>query len=189
MKEEEIEKRLSALERAISVRPAAGSGYDSHRFADYNKDLVIGGVKIPGERGLESHSDGDVLCHAVIDALLGACSLGDIGTWFPDTDERYKGADSTALLRRTAEMIAEKGAEISSIDATIIAERPKMAPYRDSMRKNVAECCGIGADMVSIKAKTNERMGFTGRGEGIAVIAAAALLIPKGGKGEVELDS
>lgn len=151
-----------------------GTGFDTHRLVE-NRDLIIGGVKIPYEKGLLGHSDADVLIHAVIDALFGAAALGDIGKHFPDTDEKYKGADSMLLLEEAERLIYEEGYEIGNIDATIIVQKPKMAPYIQGMCQNIANAVKTDASRISIKAKTNEQMGFTGRGEGIEARAVALL--------------
>ena len=151
-----------------------GTGFDTHRLCE-NRDLIIGGVNIPYEKGLLGHSDADVLVHAVIDALFGAAALGDIGKHFPDTDEKYKGVSSILLLKEAAQLVRRAGYEIGNIDTTIIVQKPKMAPYTDCMRRNIAEALGIDALAVSVKAKTNENMGFTGRGEGIEARATALL--------------
>lgn len=150
-----------------------GFGYDSHRFAD-GRRLVIGGVEIPHEKGLLGHSDADVLCHAITDAVLGALGAGDIGACFPDTDPQWKDAVSTGLLRRVLEMAAMEGYAVSWVDSTIIAETPKLAPYIDRMRKELSHT-GIASGAINIKAKTNEGMGFIGRGEGIASFAVCVL--------------
>jgi 2-C-methyl-D-erythritol 2,4-cyclodiphosphate synthase len=152
-----------------------GQGYDVHALVSGRK-LIIGGVDIPYERGLAGHSDADVLLHAVCDALLGAAARGDIGTHFPDTDARYRGADSRVLLRAVKKVIWEDGWSIANVDTTIIAQAPRMAPYVDAMRANIAHDLGLPLDAVSVKAKTTERLGFTGRGEGIAAEAIALLL-------------
>ncbi len=144
-----------------------GHGYDVHAFAD-NRKCIIGGVEIPYEKGLLGHSDADVLLHAISDSLLGAAALGDIGKHFPDTDPSFKGADSSVLLRTVVELINSKGFKINNIDATIIAQAPKMAPYIETMRSNIAFSLGIPIDCVNVKATTEEKMGFTGRKEGIA---------------------
>lgn len=144
-----------------------GHGYDVHRFAE-NRKLVLGGVEIPYEKGLLGHSDADVLVHAVMDSLLGAAALGDIGTHFPDTDERYRGADSMRLLTAVCMLIAENGYAISNIDATIIAQAPKLKEYIPKMRNKIADVLEIDVDCVSIKATTEEKLGFTGRLEGIS---------------------
>lgn len=151
-----------------------GTGFDTHKLTE-GRPLIIGGVNIPYEKGLFGHSDADVLIHAVIDALFGAAALGDIGKHFPDTDEKYKGADSMLLLKETAREVREAGYEIGNIDVTLIAQAPKMAPHIDSMRENLAKAMGVLVDAVSIKAKTNEHMGFTGRGEGIEARAVALI--------------
>ena len=151
-----------------------GTGYDVHRLGP-DRDMIIGGVRIDYELGLYGHSDADVLCHAISDALLGAAALGDIGLHFPDTDEKYKDADSVKLLSVCGEKVAEKLYIIENIDATIIAQRPKMRPYIDEMRKNVANALGLDIDRVNIKATTEEGLGFTGKGEGIAAQAVALL--------------
>lgn len=152
-----------------------GQGYDVHALVSGRK-LIIGGVDIPYERGLAGHSDADVLLHAVCDALLGAAALGDIGTHFPDTDARYRGADSRVLLRAVKKLIWEDSWSIANIDTTIIAQAPRMAPYVAAMRANIAHDLGLPLNAVSVKAKTTERLGFTGRGEGIAAEAIALLL-------------
>jgi 2-C-methyl-D-erythritol 2,4-cyclodiphosphate synthase len=152
-----------------------GQGYDVHALVSGRK-LIIGGVDIPYERGLAGHSDADVLLHAVCDALLGAAARGDIGTHFPDTDARYRGADSRVLLRAVKKLIWEDGWSIANIDTTIIAQAPRMAPYVAAMRANIAHDLGLPLNAVSVKAKTTERLGFAGRGEGIAAEAIALLL-------------
>ena len=149
-----------------------GQGYDSHRFAE-GRPLILGGVEIAHDRGLAGHSDADVLTHAITDALLGAAGLGDIGHHFPDTDERWRGADSIALLREVVRLVAEAGLEPVNVDATVIAERPKLGPHRDAMRARLADALGLDAARVGVKATTNERMGFVGREEGIAALAVA----------------
>ena len=151
-----------------------GQGFDVHALVAGRK-LIIGGVDIPYEKGLDGHSDADVLLHAICDALLGAAGLGDIGRHFPDTDPRYKGADSRVLLRAVAEKIAAAHYAVANIDATIIAQAPKMAPHAERMAANIAADLGIARGAVNIKAKTTERLGFTGRGEGIAAEAVALL--------------
>jgi 2-C-methyl-D-erythritol 2,4-cyclodiphosphate synthase len=147
-----------------------GSGYDVHAFEEGRK-LILGGVHIPYHKGLLGHSDADVLAHAVMDALLGALALGDIGTHFPDTDEAYRGADSLALLRRVSALLAGRGASVVNIDATVMAQAPKLAEYIREMRQNIAEAAAVETDRVSIKATTTEKLGFVGRGEGIAAMA------------------
>jgi 2-C-methyl-D-erythritol 2,4-cyclodiphosphate synthase len=144
-----------------------GHGYDVHKLVEGRK-LIIGGVEIPFEKGLLGHSDADVLVHAVMDALLGAAALGDIGRHFPDTDEKYRGADSLVLLKHVMDILNEKGYEVENIDATIIAQKPKMSPYIPSMAGNIAKVLKKDIDCVNIKATTEEHLGFTGRGEGIS---------------------
>ena len=144
-----------------------GLGYDVHRL-EFGRDLIIGGVKIDYEKGLLGHSDADVLTHAIMDALLGAACLGDIGLHFPDTAGEFKDISSIVLLERVRELIKEAGYEIGNIDATIIAQAPKMRPYIDDMRKNIADALKIDINQVNIKATTEEHLGFTGRGEGIS---------------------
>ena len=153
-----------------------GHGYDVHRFAEH-RDLILGGVKIDYRLGLLGHSDADVLLHAISDALLGALALGDIGKHFPDTDPAYENADSLMLLRRCFSLIEEKGYKISNIDATVIAQKPKLAPYIDAMRENIARACDTPVDNVSVKATTEEGLGFTGAMEGIS--AHAVVLIQR----------
>ena len=147
-----------------------GQGYDVHKLVNGRK-LIIGGVDIPHTLGLLGHSDADVLLHAVMDALLGAAALGDIGKHFPDTDEKYKGADSMELLRHVGKIIKESGYKIVNIDSTVIAQAPKLAPHIETMRKNIANGLGIEVDAVNVKATTEEKLGFTGAREGIAAQA------------------
>ncbi|MCR5251109.1 MAG: 2-C-methyl-D-erythritol 2,4-cyclodiphosphate synthase [Lachnospiraceae bacterium] len=151
-----------------------GNGYDVHRLGE-GRDLIIGGVKIPYEMGLIGHSDADVLTHAIMDALLGAAALGDIGKHFPDTDDAYKGADSLVLLAKVRDLLSEKGYFVENIDATIIAQAPKMRPYIDEMNRRIAEVLELDPDQINIKATTEEHLGFTGRGEGIAAQAVCLL--------------
>ncbi len=151
-----------------------GQGYDVHRLVE-GRDLVLGGVKVPYEKGLLGHSDADVLIHAIMDALLGAAALGDIGKHFPDTDEAYKGISSMKLLTRVGEILAENGYLVENIDSTIIAQRPKLLPYRPQMAENIAKALGIEVNQVSVKATTEEGLGFTGTGEGIAAQAVCLL--------------
>ena len=151
-----------------------GTGFDVHALVE-KRDLIIGGVTIPYEKGLDGHSDADVLLHAISDALLGALALGDIGKHFPDTDSEYKNADSRELLRRVMHLIDERGFEVANLDSTIIAQAPKMAPYVDEMRQNIADDLNIKLGRVSVKATTTEKLGFTGRGEGIASQATVLL--------------
>ena len=144
-----------------------GMGYDVHRLVE-DRDLIIGGVKIDYEKGLLGHSDADVLLHAISDALLGAAALGDIGKHFPDTDEKYKGISSLILLKHVGDLLEEEGFIINNIDATIIAQAPKMRPHIDAMRKNIADTLGLDISQVNVKATTEEGLGFTGSGEGIS---------------------
>ena len=150
----------------------AGIGYDSHRFAD-DRPLILGGIVIPHDRGLAGHSDADAVAHAVTDALLGAAGLGDIGSHFPPTDARWKDADSMDLLRRAVAVLREHGFAPSNVDVTLVCEAPRIGPHVPAMRARLAEALGTGADAVSIKGKTNEGMGWIGRGEGIAAMAVA----------------
>ena len=153
----------------------AGVGYDSHRF-EAGRRLVLGGVEVPdADRGLAGHSDADALTHAVIDALLGAAGLGDIGQHFPDTDERWRDADSLDLLSEVAMFLEEHGYAVAHIDATVVCEEPKLGPYRDDMRRSLASHAGVSARAVNVKFTTNEGMGWLGRGEGIACIAVASV--------------
>lgn len=151
-----------------------GHGYDVHKLV-CDRKLIIGGVEIPFEKGLLGHSDADVLLHAVCDALLGAAALGDIGKHFPDTDKRYLNIDSQLLLKHTVSLICECGYVISNIDCTVIAQRPKLKEYIEKMRYNIACCCGIDQDCVNIKATTEEGLGFTGDGSGIAAHAVCLI--------------
>mgnify|MGYP000303831415 CR=1 FL=1 len=151
-----------------------GQGYDVHRLVEGRK-LIIGGVDIPYEKGLLGHSDADVLLHAVMDALLGAAALGDIGQHFPDSDERYKGISSIALLKEVGKILQENGYMIENIDSTVIAQRPKLLPYRPQMAENIAAALGIEKEQVSVKATTEEGLGFTGSGEGISSQAVCML--------------
>jgi 2-C-methyl-D-erythritol 2,4-cyclodiphosphate synthase len=157
------------------VTPRAGIGFDSHRL-EAGRRLVLGGVEIEGApAGLAGHSDADVLTHAVIDALLGAAGLGDIGQHFPDTDERWRDADSLGLLRAVVEQLGEAGYKPANIDATLACEQPKLAPFRDDMRTRLADAVGLDPSAVNVKFTTGERMGFVGRGEGIAALAIATV--------------
>lgn len=151
-----------------------GNGFDVHRFAE-GRDLILCGVKINAEKGLLGHSDADVALHALADALLGAAALRDIGYHFPDSDPAYKGADSRRLLRRVVELLAGKGYGVGNVDVTIICQAPKLAPHIEQMRRNIADDLAINIDCVSVKATTTERLGFTGRGEGIAAQASALI--------------
>lgn len=152
-----------------------GIGFDVHALVPGRK-LILGGVEIPFERGLLGHSDADVLLHAICDALLGAAALGDIGRHFPDTEARWKGVDSRLLLREVRDLIAGRGFVVGNLDATIIAQAPRLAPYLAQMRTHIAADLGVSEDVVNVKATTTERLGFTGRGEGIAAEAATLLL-------------
>jgi len=152
-----------------------GQGFDTHALVG-GRELVIGGVRIPYEKGLAGHSDADVLIHAVCDALLGAAGLGDIGAHFPDTDARYKGIDSRKLLREVAQLLRQRKLRVANVDATIIAQAPKMAPHIAAMRANLASDLGVAPDAVNVKAKTTEKLGFVGRGECIAAEAVALLV-------------
>ncbi len=151
-----------------------GHGYDVHRLVE-GRRLILGGVDIPHVKGLLGHSDADVLLHAISDALLGAAALGDIGKHFPDTDPRYAGADSLMLLRRVGELIAERGYAVVNIDSTVIAQAPQLAPHIGQMRQNIARALSIDVDCVSVKATTEERLGFTGDGSGIAAHAVCLI--------------
>lgn len=152
-----------------------GSGYDVHKLVSERK-LILCGIEVPYELGLLGHSDADVALHALMDALLGAAALGDIGKHFPDTDMRFKGADSVKLTEHVVGMLAEKGWQINNVDVTIIAQRPKLAGYIPAMRAKVAQVLGVAEDCVNVKATTTEKLGFTGRGEGIAAEAVASLI-------------
>ena len=151
-----------------------GTGYDVHRLTEGRK-LIIGGVDIPYEKGLLGHSDADVLLHAIMDALLGAAAMGDIGKHFPDNDERYSGISSIELLKKVSQMISDGNYIIENIDSTVIAQKPKLSPYVDKMRQNISEALGIPKGCVSVKATTEEGLGFTGNGDGIAAQAAVLL--------------
>lgn len=151
-----------------------GHGYDVHRLVE-GRDLILGGVKIPYEKGLLGHSDADVLTHAVMDALLGAAALGDIGKHFPDSDPAYKGADSLVLASHVAALLKQNGYRIGNVDATVIAQAPKLAPHIPAMRANLAAVLGIGLDAINVKATTEEHLGFTGEGLGIAAHAVCLI--------------
>ena len=151
-----------------------GHGYDVHRLVA-GRPLILGGVEIPWEKGLLGHSDADVLTHAVMDALLGAAGLGDIGKLFPDSDERYRGISSLLLLKEVGKRLRENGWQVVNLDSTIVAQAPKLAPYRETMRRNLAEALGLDVSQVSVKATTEERLGFTGDGSGMAAQAIALL--------------
>lgn len=173
----EAERRRQVRAGPALVAPdmRIGLGYDSHRFSE-GRPLVLGGVRIPAERGLAGHSDGDAICHAVTDAILGAAGLGDIGTFFPDTDPAWKGADSLELLRRAAAQVAAAGYRVASLDIVAIAETPRLAPWREAMRDNLAAALGVDRAVVGLKGKTNEKLGALGRAEGLAVHAVALLV-------------
>ena len=149
-----------------------GHGYDVHRLVE-GRGLILGGVDVPWEKGLLGHSDADVLTHAVMDALLGACAMGDIGQLFPDSDAAYAGADSLKLLDEVVRRMGERGFRVGNVDATLLAQAPKLAPFLPRMRENLARRLGVSPDRVSVKATTEEHLGFTGRGEGIAAHAVA----------------
>jgi 2-C-methyl-D-erythritol 2,4-cyclodiphosphate synthase len=151
-----------------------GIGYDSHRFAA-GRRLLLGGVEVPHERGLDGHSDADVLAHTVIDALLGAAGLGDIGEHFPDTDERFRNADSMELLGNVVKTVIAAGFEIVNVDCTVVMEQPKLGPHRQAIRERLASALGLAVERVNVKATTGEGMGFVGRGEGVAALAVASL--------------
>lgn len=151
-----------------------GHGYDVHRLVE-GRALILGGVTVPFDRGLLGHSDADVLTHAVMDALLGAAALGDIGKLFPDSDAAYAGADSIALLERVTALLREHGWQVGNVDATVVAQAPRLAPYISEMRRRLAEAMGLDVDCVSVKATTEERLGFTGSGEGMAAHAVALI--------------
>ena len=152
-----------------------GFGYDVHRLCE-NRKLILGGVDVPYTLGLMGHSDADVLIHAVMDALLGAAALGDIGKLFPDSDEAFKDIDSMILLKKVGEVLSEKGYVVNNIDSTVAAQKPKLAPYIEQMRKNIADCLGVDLDAVSVKATTTEKLGFEGREEGVSAYAVCTIL-------------
>ena len=160
----------------MSIPFLIGTGFDVHQLVE-GRNLIMGGVKIPYERGLLGHSDADVLLHAIADALLGAAALGDIGKHFPDSDSAYKGADSRVLLRSVVARVRAAGWQVGNVDATIIAQAPKMAPHIEQMRRNIASDCAVVPDRIGVKATTTEMLGFTGRGEGIAAQAVALLTV------------
>ena len=151
-----------------------GNGYDVHRLIKGRK-LILGGVDIPHSLGLDGHSDADVLCHALCDSLLGACGAGDLGKYFPDTDNKWKGVSSLVLLEKSGELVAERGFQISNIDTTIVAQQPKIGPHIESMTTNISEILKVDPTQINIKATTTERLGFAGREEGIAAYAVALL--------------
>lgn len=161
--------------RKVGRNMRIGFGYDVHKLCE-NRKLILGGVNVPHTLGLMGHSDADVLIHAVMDALLGAAALGDIGKLFPDTDNSFKDIDSMILLKKVGEVLAEKGYSIGNIDSTVAAQKPKLAPYIEQMRKNIADCLGVDLDTVSVKATTTEKLGFEGREEGISAYAVCTIL-------------
>lgn len=175
-----MNRELPESERNEGPPFATGMGYDVHAFAE-GRRLVLGGVEIPGEQGLLGHSDADVVLHALCDALLGAAGLGDIGHFFPNTDARWKDADSRDLLGRVYTAISGRGWKVGNVDVMVIAERPRIAPHIDRMKGEIAPLLGVAVGRVSIKATTNEKMGFIGRGEGIAALATVLLWRPGDG--------
>ncbi len=152
-----------------------GFGYDVHKLCE-NRKLILGGVDVPHTLGLLGHSDADVLIHAVMDALLGAAALGDIGKLFPDSDNSFKDIDSIILLKKVGEVLSEKGYIVNNIDSTVAAQKPKLAPYIEQMRKNIADCLGVDVDAVSVKATTTEKLGFEGREEGVSAYAVCTIM-------------
>ena len=152
-----------------------GQGYDVHAFGE-GDHVMIGGVRVPHDRGVLAHSDGDVVLHALCDAMLGALALGDIGVHFPPSDARWKGADSRVFVRHCNELLRERGWQVGNADVTVVCERPKIGPHAQAMRETIAADLGLGIDAISVKATTSERLGFTGRGEGIAALAACLLV-------------
>lgn len=168
------QKSSEYINDLIRLMPRTGTGFDVHAFAEGRK-LILGGVDIPHDRGLLGHSDADVLIHAVMDALLGAAALGDIGRHFPDSDPKYKGISSLRLLERVGGLLSERSFKIINIDAVVIAQKPKIAPYIEQMQKNIAEVLKISVSQINIKGTTTEKLGFTGREEGIAAQAAASV--------------
>ncbi len=168
------QKSSEYINDLIRLMPRTGTGFDVHAFAEDRK-LILGGVDIPHDRGLFGHSDADVLIHAVMDALLGAAALGDIGRHFPDSDPKYKGISSLRLLERVGGLLSERSFKIINIDAVVIAQKPKIAPYIEQMQKNIAEVLKISMSQINIKGTTTEKLGFTGREEGIAAQAAASV--------------
>jgi 2-C-methyl-D-erythritol 2,4-cyclodiphosphate synthase len=163
------------IQSSTTVPFRIGQGYDVHVFGD-GDHVMLGGVRVPHERGVVAHSDGDVALHALCDAILGALALGDIGLHFPPSDERWRGADSLELLRHCIALVAARGWRLGNADITVVCERPKVGPHAALMRERIAEACGVAIDAVSVKATTSERLGFTGRGEGIAAQAVALLV-------------
>ncbi len=168
------------MDRGVFPAVRIGTGFDVHRLAA-DRALILGGVEIPYDRGLEGHSDADVLVHALMDAMLGAVALGDIGRYFPDSDPAYEGISSLTLLEKVNRIIGEAGYELGNADITVICQAPKLAPYIPLMRRNIAASCGADLEQISVKATTTERLGYTGRGEGIAA-EAVCLLVKKENK-------
>ncbi|UNK56734.1 2-C-methyl-D-erythritol 2,4-cyclodiphosphate synthase [Pseudoxanthomonas daejeonensis] len=162
-------------ESSATVPIRIGQGFDVHAFGE-GDHVMLGGVRVPHDRGMVAHSDGDVALHALCDAILGALALGDIGVHFPPSDERWRGADSLGLLRHCVALAAERGWRLGNADVTVVCERPKVGPHALSMRERIAEACGVALDAISVKATTSEKLGFTGRGEGIAAQAVALLV-------------
>lgn len=156
------------------MRPRTGIGFDAHPLVE-GRPMIVGGVEVPSDRGPQGHSDGDVLIHAVIDALLGGAGLGDIGSHFPSGDERFRGAASTDLLRTTVDLLSDRGCRATYVDATVILERPVLKPYVDRIARSVAGCIGLDRELVNVKATTTDGLGFTGRGEGISALAMATV--------------
>lgn len=169
-------RRLDRGQPGLRVSTLSGIGYDSHRLITGRK-LILGGVEIPSELGLDGHSDADVLTHAIIDALLGAAGLGDIGEHFPDSDESYRGADSIELLQAVLPRVIAQGLELVNVDTTVVMERPKLGPHREAIRESLAVALGLTIQRVNVKATTGEGIGFVGRGEGVAALAVASLRI------------
>ena len=162
-------------ESSATIPFRIGQGYDVHVFGD-GDHVMLGGVRVPHDRGVVAHSDGDVALHALCDAILGALALGDIGVHFPPSDERWRGADSLGLLRHCVALAGERGWRLGNADITVVCERPKVGPHAAAMRERIAQACGVGIDAVSVKATTSEKLGFTGRSEGIAAQAVALLV-------------
>ncbi len=168
-----MQKQFCGAER-MDPKMRIGHGYDVHRLTE-GRPLILGGVTVPFEKGLLGHSDADVLAHAVSDALLGAAALGDLGTWFPDSDPAFRGADSLKLLQEVCRMIQQKGYRIQNIDATVVAQAPKLNPYIPQMKEKLAAACGVSTEEINIKATTEEHLGFTGTGQGICAHAVCLL--------------
>ncbi len=167
-----ILKRLENLEKAVSFDMVSGIGFDSHRFNPAKKDIILGGVKIPYHKGIDSHSDGDALYHALTDAIFGAAALNDIGDYFPDSDPSHKNLDSSIFLLAALRMAEKENIFLTSIDIIIILEKPSLSPFKQAIKENIARLCGLDLKNVGLKAKTNESLGFIGRGEGLAVIVS-----------------